>query len=766
MTRIKLLSLVMALILVVATFVGCAETIIDDTPDNENNNDSGNTTTNKDVVYEDIDNNDAVTHKSTVSVYEMIGAQVTIDMVEEKDGLAYVTIDGKKYELGMDFLSMAMVYNTQVPEGSTEYKTSEDVYNEWWKLYIQRWNYLAPEIPLYSNEYYDLYNAKIEGFVTTPYWAPADAIVAASVKEGAANSVILGSSTELSGAFRSSSWGKSNPGSADLDIENLTSGYATVQTNSAGAYIWNMSALAEEPTSEITEDGTLVYTIKIKDDLVFSDGSAINAKNYIVGMLCNSSPVGLAAGGTGTSGINNVGYDAFMAYDGTNDGEAILDKDGKETGDVASKYFSGVKLLDDYTFSVEILADYAGYYYTMGYAGFGPSPMALYAGTADLVVDEATKAVGFNDSFYATEEKNGTDVYTQAAIIKANLEWDSELPYSGPYTVKNYDEKALIATLELNPNYPGDDARGKASIQTITYIKIESETQTDKFKMGEVDILAGVTGAAETKAALALVAESPEKFAETHYDRAGYGKIGFRADFGPTSMIEVRQAIMYTINRPEFAQAFTGGYGSVVHGPYYEGSAQYQAVKDEIILNQYSFNKDSAIEVLEEAGWIYNGDGTEYDAEKGGIRYKKLSGYEKSVENLNFQTIDQKYKTVKIDGEYYMPLAINWYGTQPNDVTDLLITSWQSSKTATEDIGMYITYTECDFTGGLYAEYMHSDADGWDGVWKLNAINFATGFTSAVYDYSWSWTIDPELFDVGYSACYVKDEADYWENYQ
>ena len=31
--------------------------------------------------------------------------------------------------------------------------TEEDVYNEWWKLYIQRWNKLVPEVPLYSNQY-------------------------------------------------------------------------------------------------------------------------------------------------------------------------------------------------------------------------------------------------------------------------------------------------------------------------------------------------------------------------------------------------------------------------------------------------------------------------------------------------------------------------------------------------------------------------------------------------------------------------------------
>jgi hypothetical protein len=280
----------------------------------------------------------------------MIGSKITADMVVEKDGFAYVTYEGVEYELGMDFLSMAMVYNC-TPAGN--FKTAEEVYNFWWKLYMQRWNYLAPEIPLYSNQYFDLYNAKIEGFVTTPYWGAADAIIKATVKTED-NSVILGSSTELSGAFRNSSWGKSSPGSSDLDIQNLTSGHTTVMTGPDGAMMWNMKALAEVPTSVKNEDGTLTYTIKVRNDLKFSDGSAINAKNYIVSILANSTEVSKAAGGTGNSGMQVVGYDAFKAYVGGNDGADVEGKDYK-----ASKYFTGVKLIDDYTFSITFLADYA-----------------------------------------------------------------------------------------------------------------------------------------------------------------------------------------------------------------------------------------------------------------------------------------------------------------------------------------------------------------------------------------------------------------------
>ena len=711
----------------------------------------------KQVEYQPIDPADAVSHKDFTSVYSKIGSKVTIDMVEEdkETGLAYVTVDGTKYELGMDFLSMAMVYNT-TPVAD---KTSTDVYNEWWKLYIQRWNYLVPEVPLYSNQYFDLYNAKIENFVTTPYWGPADAIVAAKIKAGAANSVILGSATDLSGAFRNASFGKSSPGASDLDIQNLTSGYDTIMSDKNGEYNWNMGALAEVPTSVVNEDGTLTYTIKIRSDLVFSDGSAITAKNYVAYVLSNSTPVAVEAGATGNAGQTLVGFDAFKAYTGTNDGETN-DKDV-----TATKYFAGVKLIDDYTFSFTYTADYAGYYYSIVNAAASPTPLALYLGAnGDIVVDPETKACGLNDAFYAAEKKDGKDSYTVAAEIVANLKWNSDIPYSGPYVVANYDESTLTATLKLNPNYPGDDARGKASIETITYIKLVDETQMDMFKQGQVDVIAGITGGDATNDALKIVKEDPSKYAETHYDRAGYGKLGFRCDFGPTGMTEVRQAIMYTINRPEFAQTFTGGYGAVVHGPYYTGAAAYIANKDTINLNQYNYSSDNAIAVLEAAGWTYNVEGKAFDATKDAVRYKKLSGYELSLDNLNFKSTDGKYKTVKIDGEYYMPLAINWYGTQPNTVTDQLLTAWQTNAASTTAIGMYITYTSTDFYKGVYGEFCRMTSQGYDGTPKLNAVNFATGFNSAVYDYSFQWTIDPDMYD-DYSAAYIMDEADFFENY-
>ena len=745
----------LALLLVAATAMSCiacgdnkatSESKVESSTQATESTATSETQKAEEVVYEEVDVKDAVLHSDFTSVYDKIGANVTIDMVTEDPdtGLATITYEGKEYEAGLDFLSMAMVYNC-TPAG--DYKTEEEVYNQWWKLFIQRYNYMALEIPLYSNQYFDLYNAKLENFVTSPYWGTASAIVAATVKEGAENSVILGSATELSGAFRESSWGKSSPGSSDLDIEELTSGYSTVQTGIDGAMMWNMQALAEVPTSVKNDDGTLTYTIKVRDDLVFSDGSAITAKNYIAASLANSTEVSVAAGGTGISGMNFVGFDEFKAY----------------TGEGDKVYFEGIKLIDDYTFSVTLLADYANYYYSMSYAGFTPTPMALYLGENDIVVAD-NGACGLADGFYAKATKDGVETFAMADVIVANLEWNSDLPYSGPYVVSNWDPSALIVTLTRNENYPGDDARGTASIDTITYVKIVSETQTDQFKSGQIDVLAGITGGEDTDAALTLVKENPDKYAETHYDRAGYGFIGLRCDLGPISNTAVRQAMMYTINRPEFAQNFTGGYGSVVHGPYYSGYSAFKAVEDEILLNQYAYSSDSAVAVLEEGGWIYNEKGEEFVAGTDAVRYKKLEGFELSEQNITYATVDGKYKTLKINGEYYMPLAINWYGTQPNNVTDMLITAWQANPNATTAIGAYITYTSCDFTSGLYGEYLQIEQYGWDGVAKCCAINYATGFNSALYDMAFNFTIDPSMY-ADYSRAYFMDEADFWENY-
>ena len=76
------------------------------------------------------------------------------------------------------------------------------------------------------------------------------------------------------------------------------------------------------------------------------------------------------------------------------------------------------------------------------------------------------------------------------------------------------------------------------------------------------------------------------------------------------------------MDRAKFAKDFTGGYGGVVDGPYYTGSWMYKAaVEQGMILDAYATSVDSAIAVLEEAGWVYAADGSDYTE---GVRWSRI----------------------------------------------------------------------------------------------------------------------------------------------
>ncbi len=564
------------------------------------------------------------------------------------------------------------------------------------------------------------------------------------------NKVIIGSTTDLSGDFRFPGWGGSSAGASDQDVNGLTVGYSTMETNQGGAYVWNKTAVKSHTEKE-NEAGDYVVTIELNEGLVFSDGSPVKAENYLAYVLAFSSPVVKNADHPGKAGQVFVGFDEFTAYDGTNAGEGV------------TKEFAGVRLLGEYKFSFTISAakGYYPYYFAYTYGAVSPAHMKQIFGDGVSIKDDGNGAY-IEGNWY---EKKG-DEFAKAAHVKEARYDVTKYPFSGPYVIKEWDEGAKQATLELNPKFKGNFEGKKPSIKTIVYTKIVAETQLDQFKNGEVDILSGITGGAETNAALAVVDGSDGKFSEVHYQRAGYGKVQFDCDFGPAMFAEVRQAVTYVLNTAEFASQFTGGYGTVIYGPYSPDFDMWKAVKDKIQLIDYSFSVENANKVLTEGGWIYNSKGEAYVEGKTGVdavRYKKLTAEEaeacgganktyKSVEN----TDGVEYKTVKVGNDYYMPLVINWFGTVPNDVTELL----QARLVGTESvkkIGMVVRSSTGDFDK-LLGEIYRDDTMGYGGTPTYCMYNLATGWNNAVYDYSFNWSLDPEWFD--YSTNKLYDEYD------
>lgn len=563
------------------------------------------------------------------------------------------------------------------------------------------------------------------------------------------NRAILGSSTELSGDFRWPGFGGSSAGASDQDIKRLTAGYSTMETNQGGAYVWNETVVKSHSETE-NEDGTYTVAIELNEGLTFSDGSPITAANYVAGILAFSTQVSVGAGHSGKSGQTFVGYNDFYAYTG-------------EEG-TGSKVFTGVRMLDDYNFSLTVSSDFYPYYFAYTYAAVSPDPLGLVLGEGVEVKDDG-EGCYLSDNFY---EKNG-DEYVKAAEIAANRYDVTKYPFSGAYVISNWDASTKECTMTINPEFKGNFEGQTPSIETIVYVKIIEETQLDQLKTGGVDVLSGITGGDSTKAALEIV--DGENFAEVHYQRAGYGKIQFECDFGPTMFPEVRQAIIYLLNRTEFCQAFTGGYGVVVDGPYSPDFDMWRAVEDEIELVDYTFSPDNAKKVLEEGGWIYNSKGEPFVEGAGGVdsvRYKKLTEeeanaldiYGNDAGNKTFKSVANTdnitYETVCVNGEYYMPLAINWFGSTPNPVTDLLSTTLANSSDLAS-VGMVIRATTGDFTtllGNIYRD----PSMGYAGSPIYGMYNLATGWNSAVYDYAFNWSSDPSWAD--YSSNKVKDPYD------
>lgn len=679
-----------------------------------------------------------------VALYEQFGKDITIaDVIEDPEtGFGYIEIDGVLYELGLDFLTMAMVYNTD-PAGN--YATADDTYAAWWRLYIQRWNYLLPEIPLYSNEYYDLYNAQIKGVEehpTNPFWSPSAALIDWTSEKD--DTIIIGNSTDLSGKFRYAAFGGTNPGAADLDVQELTLGLETIATTKEGGFQWNDTVVKAHEETE-NADGTKTFKITIHDDLLFSDGTPVTAKDYLAFTMAFSTPVAAqAASRDHRSAMSVAGYESFAAYTGP---------EGTEEG--ATKELSGLRLIDDHTFSVTISADYLPYFYDVTYAGFSAHYAPMWIGEAQIMDDG--NGVYFSDDFYTMDAEG--KYATADLILATSRNTDATYPYSGPYMVEAYDATAKEATLVINPNFKGNYEGTKPGIGKVVYKKIVSATQLVDFESGNLDCISGITGGAETNEALALADGSNGQYVYTHYSRAGYGKLGMRCDYGPAMFPEVRQAIAYCIDRALFAKDFTGGYGGVVDGPYYTGSWMYKAAVDQgMLLNAYATSADSAIEVLEAGGWVYDKDGNDYVS---GVRYKMIPGEAANENLINYKSKDGAYVTTKVGDNYYLPLALNWYGTVDNTFSDQLVTGFMNNDNIIA-AGFNVQNTFGDFAPMLDELYQMNVYGYYSGSPMYSVFNFATGFTSAAYDYSYNMTIDPSMYD-DYSAYYIKDIADiYW----
>ena len=188
--------------------------------------------------------------------------------------------------------------------------------------------------------------------------------------------VIIGTSTEANGDWAYSAF-TSNPNATDNDVMYLTDDVNTVATNMAGDYVLNNTVVEKYERTE-DADGNATYTFEIKKGMKFNNGTDIKAENFLAWRLFTLSPAGKEMG-TVTAEYNMIAGGA--AY-----------REGTAT------FISGLRLLDEYKFSVTVLKTgtdgnaYLPYFYDLGYAAARAVNLDYWFGEGWSVKDDGEGA--------------------------------------------------------------------------------------------------------------------------------------------------------------------------------------------------------------------------------------------------------------------------------------------------------------------------------------------------------------------------------------
>ena len=521
------------------------------------------------------------------------------------------------------------------------------------------------------------------------------------------NRIIYGSTTGISGDLGNAWWTNN---ADDATLRGLIDDYQVVVSDQGGAFVVNETVCGGIETTD-NEDGSKTFTVKINEGLTFNNGEPITAANYVAYALVMYSPAALEAS-------------VQVAAD------QIVGAADYQSG--TTSYLSGIRLLDEYTYSVTISADYVPYYYELTYASFTPIYLPQYA-SADLTVkDDGQGAYLDGGSLVASEIDASRWVYEGRVS-------------AGPYQVVSVDTGANEAVLELNPNYAGNFEGQKPSIEQVVMVKSVTETEFDALKTGSIDLLNQLSDGNEINTALDLVEEGG--YEVSAFERSGYGQLTFQCDFGPTQFEAVRHAVAYLLDRNDFANQFCQGHGSVVQGPYglsmwmYKDSEELFASE----LDTYAYDPAKAVEILEADGWVLDENGNPYES---GTRYKEVTAEEAGDYPLN---------VTLADGRILMPLHIMWASSEDNPVSELLAVMLTNGQ-QTADAGMVIEQTTMTFDELLL--YLYRDATQGDkyGVPTYGMYNLATNY-EANYDQSYYFTSDPDMVALGYNQNYLFDDT-------
>ena len=549
-------------------------------------------------------------------------------------------------------------------------------------------------------------------------------------KKKADGQVVIGTSTEASGDWAYSAFTR-NPNATDNEVVKLTDDMNTIDTDQHGDYVINKTVVKSYERIE-EENGNVTFKFVINDGLKFNNGEAVTAENFVAWTMFLVSPAGKEMG------VVSATYNMLPGGLAYRNGETNV--------------LSAVRLYDEKTFSITIAktgedgeTSYLPYYYDITYAAMQAVNLTYWFGEGWSVKDD-----GEGVYFVNADGKEFTAATVGDTVTAGRFATGNRVT-AGPYNLVSYDQSSGEIVLEVNENYNGNFEGQKPGIQKLVIVKTSDDTVMDMISTGQIQIYSGIADGAQVNAVLDLIEAGTIDSSPSQYDRAGYGYFGFACDLGPAQFTEFRQAVAYLLNRVEFAQTFCQGWGSVVHGPYCTAFSMTSKTDIDKKVNHYDYNPEKAVELLKQAGFVYNADGSDYVDGSGEVRYAKVT-----EEQARYY---ESFNKVLADGTILMPATLNWASSEGNSVSALLTTMLASSD-ATKAAGISIVKTEMTFPSLLSYMYRQemNGAVGDFSVPTYNMFNLATGYNGGVYDESYNWTTDPEYIEQGYNVQHLYDK--------
>lgn len=549
-------------------------------------------------------------------------------------------------------------------------------------------------------------------------------------KKKADGQVVIGTSTEASGDWAYSAFVR-NPNATDKAVMTLTDDMTTVDSDQHGDYGINKTVVKSYERIE-EENGNVTYKFVINDGLKFNNGEAVTAQNFVAWTMFVTSPAGKEMG------VVSATYNMLPGGLAYRNGETNV--------------LSAVRLYDEKTFSITIAktgedgeTSYLPYYYDITYAAMQAVNLTYWFGEGWSVKDD-----GEGVYFVNADGKEFTAETVGETVEAARFATGNRVT-AGPYNLVSFDQSSREIVLEVNENYNGNFEGQKPGIQKLVIVKTSEDTVMDMITTGQIQIYSQIADGSEVNAVMDLIEAGTINSSTSQYDRAGYGYFGFACDLGPTQFTEFRQAIAYLLDRVEFAQTFCKGWGSVVHGPYCTAFTMTAKTDIEKKINHYDYNPEKAVELLKQAGFVYNADGSDYVDGSGEVRYAKVT-----EEQAKYY---ESFNKVLADGTILMPATVNWASSEGAAVSALLSTMLANSD-ATKAAGVSIVKTEMTFPSLLSYMYRQetNGAVGDFTVPTYNMFNLATGYNGGVYDESYNWTTDPEYIEQGMNVQHLYDK--------